>query len=348
MKIFSSIRILVASQRGRKGLIRGLVLSLFFCTAALFSLSWAGEPLKTIRVGALQFGTVNWELDVIQHRALDLQQGVKIEIVPLGSKNASNVALLGGAVDLIVGDWIWVSRLRAEGKQFAFVPYSLIVGKLYAHPDADISDLADLSGKTLGIAGGPVDKNWLLLRAYSQQTLGWDLNDRAMKRFVAPPLLNQLMIRGNLSAALTFWHYGARLESAGMKPVIDIEHVLSGLGVSHSVPLLGWIFDETWANDNRAALQGFLRASYAAKALLETDDSAWEELRPMMKAENEQTFQALKQGYLSGIPKQFGEQEMQAAAQTFDIMAQLGGEELIGKSRQLSPGTFWSGFNISR
>ena len=43
------------------------------------------------------------------------------------------------------------------------------------HPKAGIKTLKDLKGRKLGIAGGPVDKSWLMLRAYSKKKLGIDL-----------------------------------------------------------------------------------------------------------------------------------------------------------------------------
>ena len=68
-----------------------------------------------LRVGVLKFGTVNWELNVIQHHGYARQEGVELEIVKLASKNATAVALQSGSVDMIVTDWVWVSRQRAEG-----------------------------------------------------------------------------------------------------------------------------------------------------------------------------------------------------------------------------------------
>ena len=91
-----------------------------------------------VRVGALKFGTVNWELDTIQHHGLDAANGVALEVVELAGKNASAVALQGGAADVIVTDWIWVSRQRAAGADYTFVPYSLAVGALMVRPDAGI------------------------------------------------------------------------------------------------------------------------------------------------------------------------------------------------------------------
>ncbi len=86
------------------------------------------HAVEPVRVGLLKFGTVNWEMAVVQDEGLDQKHGVDVQVTELASTNAVNVALQGGAVDLIVGDWIWVNRQRAEGRDYSFFPYSLAVG----------------------------------------------------------------------------------------------------------------------------------------------------------------------------------------------------------------------------
>lgn len=295
-----------------------------------------------VRVGVLKYGTVNWELDVLRHHELGKKYGVNVKVVPLASKNASSVALLGDAVDVIVTDWIWVSRMRADGRPYTFFPYSMTVGALYVRPDAGIDSLATLQGKKLGIAGGPVDKSWLLLRAYAQKKQGLSLTETVEQTFAAPPLLNQLMLKGDIDAVLNFWHYGARLEAAGMRPLIRVNDLMGGLGIKAKVPLLGWIFNEKWAEEHQSAVINFLRASYAAKGILKNSDSEWERLRPRTKAEDDVTLYALRDAYRAGIPQRFSDAEIEAAEATFAILAREGGEKLVGKSKVLSKGTFWT------
>ena len=309
----------------------------------VYSVSGDAAELDPVRVGVLKFGTVNWELDVVQQHGLAERQGVDLKVVPLGSKNALSVALQGGAVDVVVTDWIWVSRLRAEARKYSFFPYSRTVGALFVRPDANVKSLTDLTGRALGIAGGPVDKSWLLLRAYARQTLNLDLKDSLEPTFAAPPLLNQLMLKGDLPAVLNFWHYGARLKAAGMQEFVTVVDLLRELGIQTEVPLLGWVFDEDWADQNRAALVGFLTASYQAKKILAESDAEWTRIRELTKAENEATLSALKDSYREGIPKKFGEAELRAAEQVFALLAREGGEELVGRSTALAPGTFWEG-----
>ena len=133
----------------------GLMALVVCLLASLFQPASSDTSTPVVRVGALKFGTVNWELSIIKSHKLDLQEGITLEVVPLASKSASNVALLGGAADVIVSDWIWVSRLRAEGRTYVFVPYSLLAGKLIVSEASDLNSIAGLKGKSLGIAGGP-------------------------------------------------------------------------------------------------------------------------------------------------------------------------------------------------
>jgi len=324
---------------------RPRVLVQLCCGLLLFPLAalGAGDP---VRVGLLKFGTVNWEMDVVRSEGLAQREGIELQVRPLASTNAVNVALQGGAADVIVNDWIWVSRQRAAGHDYTFVPYSLAVGSLMVAPDAGVEKLADLRGKRVGVAGGPVDKSWLLLQVYARQTLGEALTDLVEPVFAAPPFLNQLALDGDLPAVLNFWHYGARLEAAGWQPLLSVADILPALGVDRPVPLLGWVFSAGWAAQHPKAIEGFLRASYAAKRRLAESDSEWERLRPLVRAENEATLHALRDGYRAGIPSCFGEPDVQAARQVFEIMAREGGTELVGSSKALSPGTFWEGYEI--
>ncbi len=166
-----------------------------------------GVAGETVRVGVLKFGTVNWEIDTIRHYELDKANGIEIEVLPLAGNEATRIALLAGAVDIIVSDWLFVSRLRAEGLPLTFFPYSTSVGAIMVPPDSDIATLADLKGKTIGVAGGPLDKSWLMLRGLAQGKAGFDLAAETTQAFGAPPLLAEKLRQGELDAALNFWRY---------------------------------------------------------------------------------------------------------------------------------------------
>ena len=94
-------------------------------------------------------------------------------------------------MDLIVTDWFWVSRQRSEGRLFSFVPHSMAAGGLIAPKNSNIINDVDLKDKKIGIAGGQVDKGWLIFRAFYKKKYGKDLIKLSKPIFGAPPLLNK-------------------------------------------------------------------------------------------------------------------------------------------------------------
>lgn len=297
----------------------------------------------TLKVGVLQFGTVSWELDVIEHNGLDRKHGFDLEVQGYGSGDATNVALQGGAVDAIVDDWLWVSRQRAEGKNLVFIPYSTTIGALMVPPDAGIQTVEDLAGRKLGVAGGPLDKSWLLIRGYARDKFGMDLANEVDPAFGAPPLLNQKALDGELDGGvLNYWHFAARLEARGFEQLIGADEAARELGITTDVPQLGYVLDESFADRNQALVLAFVAASKEAKELLRTSDEEWQRLRPLTKAEDDATFEILKRRYREGIPSRFGASEQADAAKLYAILRGLGGQKLVGSAEDLAPGTFWS------
>jgi NitT/TauT family transport system substrate-binding protein len=306
----------------------------------------AGNPVlgaETVRIAVLKFGTASWELDTVRHHGLDREQGIRVDVLALAGKQAAMVALQGGEADIALNDWLWVSRQRGEGRAFTFAPYSTAAGGLVVPEGSPIGSLQDLAGKRVGIAGGPLDKNWLLFRALTLEADGKDLAETAVPVFAAPPLLNQQLKQGRIDAAINFWPYVARLTTEGMHRLIGTREATESLGIETVVPLVGYVFDEDWARAHPQAIAAFLRATAKARELLAGSDEEWQRLRAMMRAPDEATFLALRDGYRAGIPQPLGEAERADAARLFAILAQLGGKDLVGDASELSPGTFWNG-----
>ena len=299
-----------------------------------------------LRIGVLAFGTVNWELTVMNLNEIAKRNGVELEIKKLPSKNAVNIALHANEVDMIVSDFIWVSRQRAEGHDFTFYPYSKATGGLYVRPELNADELIALKDKKIGISGGPVSKTWLIARAYSKSKYNKDLTKLVKPAFASPVILNRKVIDGSLDGAINFWHFNAKLKAKGMKKLVGMKAMLKELGVNNDIPLIGWVFSEKFAKNNTKLVNNFLQSSYETKQLLNSKDSEWNKIRKLMRAKDDKIFSALKEGYIDGIPKMFGENERKAAKDIFAILAKEGGTKLVGKSKTLQEGTFWK-FNPS-
>lgn len=322
----------------------------------LFRIAWfilvliAVEPAfaqnsRTVRIGLLRFGTVAWEIDTLRHQGLDRKHGIAVVPVEFASNEAAKVALQAGAVDMIVTDWPWVARQRGEGASFSLIPYSKAVGTLMVPRDSTIKSLADLKGRRLGVAGGALDKSWLLLRAYAHEELGIDLTEVAEPVFGAPPLLNEELARGRIDAVLTYWHYAARLEAEGARPFLTVSDMIHRLGVGSDVPMLGYAFRDDWARHEEAALKGFVAASRETKMLLAASREAWARLAPQIGSDDPTILASLQAGFRAGIPERWGEAERKACADLHAILADIGGETLVGKAEILDPRTFWPGLS---
>ena len=298
-------------------------------------------PLPVIRIGTLENGTVNWEVQTIRNAGLDRENGFELVPTPLAGNPATQVAMQGGEVDTIVSDWLWVAQQRAKGTDFTFLPYSTAVGGVMVAADSAAQTLADLAGKKIGIAGAPVDKSWLILRAWSRAKLGQDLAETTTQIFGAPPMIKNAAETGEVDAAINFWHFQAKMQAAGMRQLISVTDAARDLGLDPATPLLGYVLRDGWIAENPEIAAGFARASRAAKDLLARDDAAWAALRPIMNAADDAEFEALKAGWRAGIPAP-GPVDAANAQKIFAAMAELGGDELTGGLTTLPEGLFWS------
>ncbi|AUX74706.1 MULTISPECIES: ABC transporter substrate-binding protein [Sinorhizobium] len=303
--------------------------------------AFAAPSAPKVRVGVLKFGTVNWELDTIKHNKFDAANGIEVEVVYFAGEDATNVAMLARDLDVIVSDWLWVSRQRSEGEDLTLAPYSTAVGAIMVKNEAPIRQIPDLIGKKIGVAGGSLDKSWLLIQGLAERDHKIDLAKESDVVFGAPPLLSEKALSGELDAVLNFWHFCARLEANGFRRLIGADDAAKALGASGPVSALGYVFRDKWANENPDAAMGFVKASADAKKLLARSDDEWQRLAPIVRAEGRE-LEVLRDRYREGIPNRPLAEEESDAAKLYEVLAQLGGEKLVGEARQMAPGTFWA------
>ncbi len=298
--------------------------------------AWAEEA---VRIATLKTGTVAWEVDTIIHNGLDRKHGMALILVPVGGKQSADVMLAGGEADVIVSDWIWVSRQRNAGADYTFAPYSRQVGSIVVKGDSSVKSLADLKGKRIGVAGGPTDKSWVLFQAQAKKDFDIDLAKDAEPVFAAPPLLSEKLGTGEIDALITFWHFAAKLRANGGRDIATVADAAKSLGLDSETPLLGYVYSEKWSRDHGDGAAKLAAASADAKALLASDDKEWDRLRPMMNVTTDAEFEALKAGFRAGIPKSQNVNPA-TASQLFKVLAEIGGAELAGDKPELAAGTF--------
>ncbi len=303
--------------------------------ATLLAARAHAEDRPVLRVGTLPFGSVHWEIATILDNGFDKAAGITVENVPLANNEAARIGFLSGSVDVIVTDLLFAARLRAEGKPITFLPYSSSEGSLVVKAASPIRSVADLKGKSIGVAGGALDKSWLLLQAAAKKT-GLDLTRDSRPVFGAPPLLSLKLESGELDAGLLYWTYAARLAAKDYRTVVSVEQIAESLGAKGPIAFTGFVFKGTTPE---ATMVAFGKAERQAEALMAADP-VWTKLRPLMKAPDEETFLALKDAFQRGIPHKPRETEIADAKALYATLAGIGGTELVGKAMTLPDGLY--------
>jgi NitT/TauT family transport system substrate-binding protein len=313
-----------------------------FALAAMIALAaqTSATVADRIRVAVQRTGTLAWELDVIRTHGLDRKLDLAIETVELASTEAGKIALKGGSADLMLSDWLWVARERSLGDDLVFYPSSSTLGAVMVPARSPIREIIDLRGRKLAVAGGPLDKSWLLLQALARRG-GLDLKKQATVVYGAPPLLSEKALQGETDATLTFWNFCADLESKGYTRAIAMDHVVKALGAKGPVALVGYTFDRAWAARNGSTLERFLAAARQAKDILASSQAEWQRLAPRMRVTDLDALAIYRQRYGDGIVRRSLAEEEADARALYLVLAEIGGAELVGPARELAAGTFY-------
>jgi NitT/TauT family transport system substrate-binding protein len=297
---------------------------------------------NSIKIAVLKYGSVNWEYNVIKHHKLDKKNNIQIQKVEVTNKDASAVAFLSKSVDIFVTDWIWASKQRNKGNLVSFLPYSSSAGGLMIKKDEQISSFLDLKNKKIGVAGGSLDKSWLFLRAYAIKKYEKDPLTFFKTSFAAPPLINGLLRNNQLDAGYNYWNYTARLEALGYKEFLSLKDILPHLGIEGELPLIGYVFREDFVQKNEITLNGFIKASNEAREILKTSNDEWLRISKMTGAKNQLMLKKIRDSFRKGIPSDNHQLMRKNIQNAYEILSQIGGENLVGSFSSLAPGTYWN------
>src|SRR5579872_762664 len=322
----------------------GLMIKPLFVAALAFALSaclaLSAEAADRLRIALQKTGTASWEVELIKARGLDKAVGLDVETTELASTEAGKVALIGGAADMVVEDWLWAARERALGDKLLFTPYSSALGAVMAPKDSPVHSVADLAGRSIGVAGGPLDKSWILLRAAALAE-GRDLARDARPTYGAPPLIAEKFAQGETETALEYWNFAADLEGRGFRRAIEMADVEKALGATGPVAMTGYVFKEAFAASHKDALRRFFAAAAQARKIVGEDPAAWAPIKARLRLKDDAALAVYRERYLDGVPKRTVAEEAADAAILYRRIAEIGGKELVGEAKELDTSLFY-------
>jgi len=139
---------------------------------------------------------------------------------------------------------------------------------------------------------------------------------------------------------LTFWPYAARLTVGGCRPVVTMDEVMTGLGFTPPVAMIGYAVTESWLAAHPGGLPRVLGAIDQADRVMAANDE-WDRLRTLTGAPDDATLAALRDRFRAGIAPRRGAADQAQASRLFAVLAETGGAELTGGATDITPGTFW-------
>lgn len=299
------------------------------------------EPV-TIRVGLQAGGTFAWVVHVVQTLGLDQAHGVRVKATTYATKQGAEVAFRAGEVDVVLDDFVGVAALRQRGVAArAIYPFSLAAGGVVVPAGSSIRGIADLQGKRIAVASLD-DKSWLVLRALSVARHGVDLQRAARVQAAAPPLMLELLRRGELDAALPYWHFVARLEGSGeYRVVLSVSDMLADLGLPTDLPILFLVTHDNFLQANRAALEAFLGAVQDAWQRLEAEPALWDQIlaRNLYRLPDPSLLPAVREHFLASLPRRWDKESVRGLGRLVATLVEVAGPEVVGVSR-LDPAAF--------
>jgi NitT/TauT family transport system substrate-binding protein len=148
-------------------------------------------------------------------------------------------------------------------------------------------------------------------------------------------------LQGEAEASLNFWNFCAQLEGHGYRRLYDVREAETELGLKEPLSLTGYVFPESFAAVHKDTIDRFLSVVRQANDILLNSDVEWDALRPLMRAEDEATFLALRDRTRQGLPRRSVVGEETDARTLFEALVNIAEPGLVGPARELDPGLYY-------
>jgi len=256
------------------GLVRHLGSRACAAFLVLLNLAMAAQAQEAIRVAEVVTGGERILLATMAAAGLDARHGFKLVTRPYGGEEEARRALLAGDVDIIMTDWLWAARQRAGGTDVACVAASIAPAAIMVPHDSQITAIADLVNRRIGIGHDSGNPTWLMIRAaaLSASRINLDLTARTFGPL--PGLASQLRA-GAIDALVADGPDATQLGRQGYIRLIGSDGLARGFGVDGQIPTAVWAFRDAGMTRRPTILSAFFTASRAASHLLASDAKTW-------------------------------------------------------------------------
>ncbi len=320
-----------------------LVLALLLTGAVAVQAAQKGQPVQTVNIGVQATGTFSWVIYAMQQYGFDRKYNLNLTVRRLANKSAAELALREGSVDITVDDFIAVQILHNRGVPVHVIyPYSKATGGVVVAKNSNIETVADLKDKKIA-APAVNDKSLLILRALAIDKYGFDPQDDSHILVAAPPLMESLLARGDIDAALPYWHFVARMTGSGKERelVSDVD-MLRQLGLDTNLPLL---VVAARKDLDDAAAKNFVTAMVATTNRMKTDPAIWQEIlrKGLYSLPDPSLFPAVRARWEAGLPTEWNQADVEALVTLASRLIEVAGARALGV-KKIDPQVYDTGY----
>ncbi|MEZ4632507.1 MAG: ABC transporter substrate-binding protein [Deinococcales bacterium] len=294
-------------------------------------LTWvSAQDLPKVHAGLEATGTFSWITFAIDHYGIDTELGFDLETVIYATKQAKELALRAGESDVVVDDFLGPVLWKQQGIAVSGVyPYSLATGGVVVAEDSGINSIADLKGKKI-MASSLRDKSLLILRALAVAHYGFDPQEDSEILEGAPPLMIELINKGEVDAVIPFWHIVARLTAGGQnRELVAATAMLDELGLSSDLPILMLAARDEM---DRELLGKFIMAMNTAIERMQEDEGFWQLIldNELYSLPDPSQFPNVVARWQVGIPSVWNQDVVDGLVNVVETMVELAGAEVVG------------------
>lgn len=318
----------------------GAIVASLLLTSQAFS-----QETLTVRVGMQAVGTFSWVVHAMEYFGIDDELGLNIEGITYATKQATEIALRAGEVDVTVDDFVGVVLMRGRGIPVrAIYPYGKAVGGVVVPVDSDVQMLEDLEGKTIAAASLD-DKSLLILRALTSTQYGFDPQVDGETIAAGPWLMSGLMDDGEIDAGIPYWHFVARMTGTGrFRDVMMVTDMLDQLGLSSDLPILVVVGHE--ATDPEV-LTTFIEALQMTTAAMvaDSDDGIWASIleNELYTLPDPSVFPEVRARWEAGLPEVWNQELIDGLVALVEGLVEVAGAEVVGIER-IDPEAFTTAY----
>lgn len=232
--------------------------------------------LIPVRIAAIVSSGQGVFSTAIKAAGLDKKYGLNVTVVPITTTGEQFLSLRDGSADVASGSVLDLLRQRAAGlKVQSFGAYEHFNNPIIVPASSSITSFPQLAGKKVGTPSTTL-MDWLIVRAAGKKVYGIDLQTQATPVPASPPLLNELLSRGSISAALQFESLASTPVSIGkFRQLTSVPDLVQKAGFNPDSFYLLFIVTESWVNAHPGGLQRLEKTMAATYKLLMTQSAPW-------------------------------------------------------------------------